>query len=1100
MFKLAKPGSREQLLVDSGFRAHLTDFNRTTAAAPSTFVSRLRKYLKSRRVTAVSQIGTDRIIEITFSDGQYRLYLEFFAAGNIILTDKDNTVLALLRVVSEGDEDVDIKLGGTYSVRGKQNVEGVPPLTIDRVKDALSKHIARATISAEGEGKKAKKKRGDELRRALQASFPEYPPHLLDHAFKTTSFDASLKPEQVLGDDAMLSQLMDALRNADQIFQDLTSAEHAKGYIIAKMKGKTEPEVNAPSNDSSESDLLYDDFHPFKPSQFADTPGISVLEFDTFNKTVDVFFSSIESQKLEGRLTEREENAKRKLESARQEHQKRVGALQQAQELHIRKAEAIETNAHRVEEAIAAVNGLIGQGMDWQDIAKLIENEQNRQNPVAQMVKLPLKLYENTVTLILNEASFEDEDTAVEGDETDEEVDSDDEEEPKQQGTRREPLTVDVDLALSPWANARQYYEQRRTAQVKEQKTIQSSTRALKSAETKINADLKKGLKDEKQTLRPARRQMWFEKFLYFISSDGYLVVGGRDAQQNETLYRRYLKKGDVYVHADLPGAASVIVKNMINLQDAPIPPSTLSQAGSLSVCSSSAWDSKAVMAAWWVTPDQVSKTAPSGEYLKTGGFMIKGKKNFLPPAQLLLGFAVIFQISDESKANHSKHRFQDPEEKRAMEQQEVTDSVDNLHLQEEDEHSLAGDTAVSEGDGESDESEDEPPEDGNEARSNPLQANGASNDLVESDEDAEGDEVGEEDTVTNNADPDGKAEAKATEATEESTSMNEVTAPASSEKAGKRHLSARERRLLRQGKSLDLPNESTAGGNELSSDADHNEETHDSTADEAPPPSKSTAPATGTSTPLPAARGKRSKNKKAQRKYADQDEEDRELAMQLLGSASGQQQKKQAAAIDKAARDAKSAADKERRRKQHERAAEAERARQERLAAGATGAEVDTAALDEEIDPEILEQERRELSNLDSLVGQPAVGDEILAAIPVCAPWSALAKYKYKVKLQPGSLKKGKAVREMVARWIEAGNVSKGKKSWVDESQTDKEKIWPREMECIRQWRVEEMIGIVPVGKVRVVQGGGAGGGGAGTKQTSGGPKPRGGRGSKKK
>src|SRR5271163_2006737 len=89
LFKCAKPGSREQLLVDSGFRCHLTSFARTAASAPSAFVSRLRKYLKSRRITSVTQIGTDRVIEITFSDGQYRLFLEFFAAGNIVLADRE---------------------------------------------------------------------------------------------------------------------------------------------------------------------------------------------------------------------------------------------------------------------------------------------------------------------------------------------------------------------------------------------------------------------------------------------------------------------------------------------------------------------------------------------------------------------------------------------------------------------------------------------------------------------------------------------------------------------------------------------------------------------------------------------------------------------------------------------------------------------------------------------------------------------------------------------------------------------------------------------------------------------------------------------------
>jgi preprotein translocase subunit Sss1 len=63
-------------------------------------------------------------------------------------------------------------------------------------------------------------------------------------------------------------------------------------------------------------------------------------------------------------------------------------------------------------------------------------------------------------------------------------------------------------------------------AAVKEQKTAQSSTKALKSHEKKVTEDLKRNLKQEKQVLRPARKPFWFEKFLFFISSEGYLVLG----------------------------------------------------------------------------------------------------------------------------------------------------------------------------------------------------------------------------------------------------------------------------------------------------------------------------------------------------------------------------------------------------------------------------------------------------------------------------------------------------------------------------------------------------------------------------------------------
>ncbi|KAI9871948.1 MAG: hypothetical protein M1823_008306, partial [Watsoniomyces obsoletus] len=160
---------------------------------------------------------------------------------------------------------------------------------------------------------------------------------------------------------------------------------------------------------------------------FANKRATHILEFDGFNRTVDEFYSSIESQKLESRLSEREQQAERKPHAAKDEHAKRLGALQHVQGLHIRKAQAIEANTHRVEEASAAVNGLIGQGMDWVDIGKLIQNEQGRSNVVAQMVKLPLKLEENTVTLLLDEATFEqDEDEGYGSDRTDSDLDSED--------------------------------------------------------------------------------------------------------------------------------------------------------------------------------------------------------------------------------------------------------------------------------------------------------------------------------------------------------------------------------------------------------------------------------------------------------------------------------------------------------------------------------------------------------------------------------------------------------------------------------------------------------------------------------------------------
>lgn len=40
-----------------------------------------------------------------------------------------------------------------------------------------------------------------------------------------------------------------------------------------------------------------------------------------------------------------------------------------------------------------------------------------------------------------------------------------------------------------------------------------------------------------------------FEKFLWFISSENYLVIAGRDQQQNEMIVKRYLRAGNEFTH-----------------------------------------------------------------------------------------------------------------------------------------------------------------------------------------------------------------------------------------------------------------------------------------------------------------------------------------------------------------------------------------------------------------------------------------------------------------------------------------------------------------------------------------------------------------------
>lgn len=109
-----------------------------------------------------------------------------------------------------------------------------------------------------------------------------------------------------------------------------------------------------------------------------------------------------------------------------------------------------------------------------------------------------------------------------------------------------------------------------------------------------------------------------------------------------------------MYVHADLPGAASTVILNPTTLDISPV---TLNEAGTWAVCHSRAWNDNKLFPAFWVWGSQVSKTPESGEFLVAGSFIIRGKKNYLNPNKLELGYTVLFQMDDLSALNHKNER-----------------------------------------------------------------------------------------------------------------------------------------------------------------------------------------------------------------------------------------------------------------------------------------------------------------------------------------------------------------------------------------------------------------------------------------------------------
>jgi len=126
----------------------------------------------------------------------------------------------------------------------------------------------------------------------------------------------------------------------------------------------------------------------------------------------------------------------------------------------------------------------------------------------------------------------------------------------------------------------------------------------------------------------------WYEQFRWFHTSDEFLVVGGRNADQNEQLVAKYLDRGDRFLHAQAHGGPVTVLKatgpSEAYSEDIEIPDRSLREAAQFAVSYASVWkESRYTGDAYAVAHDQVSKTPESGEYLEKGGFAVRGDRTY---------------------------------------------------------------------------------------------------------------------------------------------------------------------------------------------------------------------------------------------------------------------------------------------------------------------------------------------------------------------------------------------------------------------------------------------------------------------------------------
>lgn len=193
---------------------------------------------------------------------------------------------------------------------------------------------------------------------------------------------------------------------------------------------------------------------------------------------------------------------------------------------------------------------------------------------------------------------------------------------------------ANIDSSMGIPENAEVYYNKGKKAKKKIKGVhiaIEKTEKEIEKAKNKREIEMEKVQVPQRRVKKDLK---WYEKLRWFVTSDGLLVVGGRDASTNEMVVKKHMENRDIYFHSDIHGASSIILK----AGEGEIPQTSIDQAAAFAACFSSAWGKGLGSAdVYWVNPDQVSKTPQSGEFVSKGAFIIRGSRNYIRGLPLTL-------------------------------------------------------------------------------------------------------------------------------------------------------------------------------------------------------------------------------------------------------------------------------------------------------------------------------------------------------------------------------------------------------------------------------------------------------------------------------
>ncbi len=533
-----------ELLIEPGKRIHITNYERKKPTTPNNKVLSMRKHIRDLPVKNFYQRKIDRVIviEIAYKDGFYKLVIELFGNGNLILIGPNDKIILAYKYRRMRDRDIH---------PGKEYI--FPPVSSDNITNHTESTIIEKITSSSG--------KIIAVLNELMDLGPIYSKEVLARAGIVSKNSEELKENEIKKLCEEVLSLQTIINNTD--FEPIKYLD--EGEMV--------------------------DITPIPLSRYDD---LEHEEVSSFNDELDEFFSLFEEEPefVEDRSQVSSKLAKYQKKLSNQE--KHLEKLRNQEIDEKKKGDLIYSNFVNVEELLTTILQARRSDVPWEEIMAKLSLAKEKEIPSAMILE---KIEPKTKSIVVKLLDTE-------------------------SGTH-ELLELDFTKALTESANL--FYEKAKKGRRKIPGALQAIERTkIQIADTESTKEVIVKEKESKPMV-VKRSKKWYEKFHWLICQE-HIVIGGTDAKVNERILKTYLDDNDLFFHADVHGAPYVVVKDgQSGLSD-----ECIKEIATFALNYSSLWKGKKLVGdVYHVLPDQVSLTAPSGQFLAKGSVMVYGEKTY---------------------------------------------------------------------------------------------------------------------------------------------------------------------------------------------------------------------------------------------------------------------------------------------------------------------------------------------------------------------------------------------------------------------------------------------------------------------------------------